>query len=553
MKEGFRQSMAWLHTWSGLLVGWVLFLVFAAGTASYFKDEITFWMKPERHRASLALPPQAQSAEAAVAALQQRAPDSQRWFINLPSEREPSVNVAWIKPPPPPGEPPAQGGRRARFDRAELDAATGQVLQAPRETRGGEFLYRLHFDLHYMPAIWARWIVGFCAMCMLVAILSGIVTHKRIFKDFFTFRPKKGQRSWLDAHNASAVLALPYHLMITYTGLVTLMFMYMPWGPQAAYKGDQDAFFAEVFPASGPRNPKAAGRAAPLAPVAPLVAQASARWGGAPVGRITVNNPNDANATIGLQRQDGHGVSSSQPAMLFDGTTGRLLSTAGDVEGPAVQTRGVLYGLHIARFSSPLLRGLFFLSGLAGCAMVATGLLLWAVKERQKYAKALKHGGRIGFGLRLVDGLNIGAIAGVPIAMAVYFWANRLLPVGLAERATAEIGCFFAAWGLAAVAGLAWPARRMWQAQLAVGGALFAGVPLLNAFTTDTPVWAAMAAGLWRVAGFDLVCLALGLALLAAAWWVGRRKPGKAAAKAVARPAPNAEPTVAPPRHEVAT
>ena len=23
MKEGFRQSMAWLHTWSGLLVGWV--------------------------------------------------------------------------------------------------------------------------------------------------------------------------------------------------------------------------------------------------------------------------------------------------------------------------------------------------------------------------------------------------------------------------------------------------------------------------------------------------------------------------------------------------
>jgi len=28
MKEGFRQSMAWLHTWSGLLVCWVLLLVF---------------------------------------------------------------------------------------------------------------------------------------------------------------------------------------------------------------------------------------------------------------------------------------------------------------------------------------------------------------------------------------------------------------------------------------------------------------------------------------------------------------------------------------------
>ncbi|XAH23547.1 PepSY-associated TM helix domain-containing protein [Xylophilus sp. GW821-FHT01B05] len=536
MKEGFRQSMAWLHTWSGLLVGWVLFLVFAAGTATYFKDEITFWMKPERHRASLVLPPQAQSAEAAVATLQQRAPQSPRWFINLPSEREPSVNVSWTKPPPPPGEPPAKG-RRARFDSAELDAATGQVLQAPRETRGGEFIYRLHFDLHYMPAIWARWIVGFCAMFMLVAILSGIVTHKRIFKDFFTFRPRKGQRSWLDAHNATAVLALPYHLMITYTGLVTLMFMYMPWGPQVAYKGDQNAFFAEVFPATSARNAKPAGTPAPLTAIAPLVTQAQAHWGGAPVGRITVNHPNDANATISLQRQDGHGMSASQPSMLFDGSSGRLLSTAGDVEGAAVQTRGVLYGLHMARFSSPLLRGLFFLSGLAGCAMVATGLLLWAVKERQKYAKALKHGGRISFGLRLVDGLNIGAIAGVPMAMAAYFWANRLLPVGLAGRPEAEIRCFFAAWGIAAVAGLAWPARRMWQVQLAVGGALFAGVPLLNAFTTDTALFVAARAGLWRVAGFDLVCLGLGLALLATAWWVGRRKPGKAAAKAVAKPA----------------
>ncbi|MFP3519429.1 PepSY-associated TM helix domain-containing protein, partial [Pseudomonas sp. SIMBA_077] len=47
MKEGFRQSMAWLHTWSGLLFGWLLFAIFLTGTLSYFKDEITHWMQPE--------------------------------------------------------------------------------------------------------------------------------------------------------------------------------------------------------------------------------------------------------------------------------------------------------------------------------------------------------------------------------------------------------------------------------------------------------------------------------------------------------------------------
>lgn len=528
MKEGFRQSMAWLHTWSGLLVGWVLFLVFAGGTASYFKDEISFWMRPELHTAGLALPEQAVAAERAVAAMQQRAPTSQRWFISLPTDREPGLRATWMRPPEPKKDPAQAAPKRNRFDNVTLDPATGQPLAAVRETRGGEFLYRLHFDLHYMPAVWARWIVGFCAMVMLVAILSGVVTHRRIFADFFTFRPRKGQRSWLDAHNATAVLALPYHLMITYTGLITLMFMYMPWGPQVVYKGNQDAFLAEVFPASGARDPKPSGRAAPLAPVGPMVAQASAHWGGAPVGRITVNNPNDGNATISLTRQDGRVISSSQPGMVFNGVTGEVLSITGDTEGAAVQTRGVLYGLHVGRFANPLLRGLFFLCGLAGCAMVATGLLLWAVKERKKYAKALTHGGRLGWGLRLVDGLNIGAVAGVPLAIAAYFWANRLLPVGLAERPQTEISWFFIAWGTATLAGLAWPAKRMWQVQMAVGGALFTGIPLLNAATTATHLGVSVPLQLWAVAGFDLTCLGLGLFLLACAAWMYRRKPATA-------------------------
>ena len=104
-----------------------------------------------------------------------------------------------------------------------LDSATGEVLEA-RETRGGGFLYRFHFDLYGMPRIWARWIVGIATLLMMVGIISGIITHKKIFKDFFTFRPGKGQRSWLDAHNATAVFALPFHIMITFSGLLLLLF-----------------------------------------------------------------------------------------------------------------------------------------------------------------------------------------------------------------------------------------------------------------------------------------------------------------------------------------
>ena len=49
-----RQSMAWIHTWLGLLAGWILFAMFLTGTASYFRPKITQWMQPELRLAPVA-------------------------------------------------------------------------------------------------------------------------------------------------------------------------------------------------------------------------------------------------------------------------------------------------------------------------------------------------------------------------------------------------------------------------------------------------------------------------------------------------------------------
>lgn len=537
MRTGLRQSMAWLHSWCGLVVCWVLFLVFCGGTASYFKEEISLWMKPELHRVAAAAGPridEAQAASHALRYLRANAANAERWFITLPDDRRGAISVLWT-PSQPKGAKGQAPGRR--FETRLLDPVTGAELPV-RDTRGGEFLYRLHFDLHYMPALWARWIIGFCAMVMLVAIISGIITHRRIFQDIFTFRAGKGQRSWLDAHNGSAVLALPFHLMITYTGLVSLMFMYMPWGIHAAYPTDTPAFEAEVF-GRAPR-PKASGQSAPLAPIAPLLAQASQHWNGAAPGRIAVSRPGDANAVITVTRAAGREMASRAPTVQFNGVTGDLVSTFGDDAAPANETRGVMVGLHIAHFAPDLLRALFFLCGLAGCAMVATGAVLWGVRTRQGYAKTLAKGGRIGFGLRLVEALNIGAIAGLPIAFASYFWANRLLPTAMAQRTEMEIRCFFAAWAVAAVLAQIRPTRGMWQLQLWIAAALFGGIPLLNAFTTDTHLVATLLQGKGpaAVAGFDLTVLALGAFFACAAWKLGKRRaqPGRAAPADTAAP-----------------
>jgi hypothetical protein len=198
-----------------------------------------------------------------------------------------------------------------------------------------------------------------------------------------------------------------------------------------------------------------------------------------------------------------------------------------------VQARNLVYGLHLARFAEPLLRALFFMSGLAGCALVATGLLLWATKERPKHAAMSAHGLRTGLGLRLVDGFNIGAIAGIPVAMAVYFWANRLLPVATLGRADMEVDIFFMVWAAVAMLGLLRPTRGMWLALWCSVSVLFAGLPLLNALTSSSHLGLTLLQGRGpaAVAGFDLTALALGCGAAGIAWKVYRRMRGPETAR----------------------
>ncbi|MCJ2131211.1 PepSY-associated TM helix domain-containing protein, partial [Methylobacterium sp. E-045] len=333
MKNGLRQSMAWLHAWSGLVVGWVLFAVFVTGTASYYRTDITAWMQPELRRESaetaLDLP---RAAEIGIAHLQAHAVGARSWFIGLPQPDRPIIDLFWRTKP---GAPP---------DMVQLDGRTGEPASF-RKTRGGDFLYRFHFELH-MPPLWGRWIVGICAMIMLVALISGIITHRRIFADFFTLRrDKSAQRGWLDAHNVTGVLALPYHLMITYTGIVTLAMMYMPWGVTAAYRGDATRFYAETAQITTQRPP--VGRPGTLAPIGPMVARAVATIH-EPLERLSIVNPGDAGSTVIAIFEEPHGLAHQHPQIAFDGTTGEIVEILQGGLKPAAKTFTTMVGLHEA-------------------------------------------------------------------------------------------------------------------------------------------------------------------------------------------------------------
>lgn len=520
-RPGVRQVMSDLHIWTGLLLGWILYAMFLTGTVSYFREEISQYMRPELH-APASMPPAGEITQRVADAILESHPNAPQLSITLPTERRPTVSAFWRNP--------GNNSSGRNFGNGVFDAQTGQALQA-RDTQGGDFFYAFHFNLHYMPAIWGRWIAGLCAMFMLVAIVSGVITHKKIFTDFFTFRWGKGQRSWLDAHAGLSVLGLPFHFMITWSGLVTLMVLYMPWGLQALQAPAQrQAVTSEMrffMPAGKPANV-----AAPLAPLDGLVRQAEQRWGAGSVGTVQINQAGDARARVVIGRQQAQRVSTTPHYLLFDGVSGELLQFK-ESSGPAAATQGVLYGLHLGRFADIVTRWLYFIVSLAGTAMVGTGLVLWTVKRRAKLPDPSKPY----LGFRLVERLNVASIAGLSVAMAAFFWFNRLLPEGMAGRANWEIHGFFLAWGATLIHACLRPAKRAWVELLIMAAVLLALLPVLNAVATDRHLWNSVKSGDWTFAVLDLSLLVFAWLHAHFAWRTWRHKArAKPVRKAKAAP-----------------
>ena len=494
MKQTLTQSMAWLHTWGGLIVGWLLFVIFLTGTLAVFDQEIDNWMNPELPAHQLT---DEQAVQRALGYLSEHEPGAKQWGISLPYARSPQLQAS-------------TGGRRDGVS-VTLDPNSGEVLPV-RETVGGRFFFLFHFTLH-MPRMIGIYLVGALAMGMLAALVSGIVIHKKFFKEFFTFRPAKGQRSWLDAHNASAVLLLPFHLMITYSGLAIFLVIYMPAAMDALFDGNREAFFKAqdtAPPALEIKRPQAV-EPAPLVAIAPLLAKAREVMG--PLSGVSISNPGQSNAEIQIRPILGNRIALIKGGgMRFDGVTGEQLSGPTEMRS-TVLTHRVVSGLHFAQFGGYPMRWLYFICGLISSAMIGSGLVLFTVKRRRKYASESRVAQVL---YRVVEAINVTVMAGLSLACISLLWGNHLLPAGMAQRSDAELNVFFGVWALSLLHALIRPRMQAWREQLALAGVMCLTLPLLSLATVNQP-WA-----LHSSMGLELTAMALGALLLWACWTVSQ-------------------------------
>lgn len=488
------KALLGLHAWGGLLFGWLLVPVFLAGSLAVFGPEIDHWMKAELSAPDF-------SRETAVALGEARlrgvAPDAAVWRIRLPSGREPTIGIGWGSDP-----------RQMREE--TLDAASGQPLHE-RPTHGGHLFTDFHAEL--LAGVAGKWIVGAAGIVMLAALVSGVLVHQRLLRDFFTFRPwATRRRAWLDAHNLAGVATLPFLLMIAWTGVVILAEAFMPAATHYLYDGKPRANRADVV-SSFVRPP--AGEAATMRPLVEHLAAAEAILGARTVSNLLVRHPDDRNALVQALRHVDDRLAAVADHVTFDAASGEVFGRQTEWNAMAYAYRAQV-GLHVVHFGGPALRWLYFASGLLGTAMMAAGIVLFARKRRLRAGGARSQ--------RLVDSLGVAAVAGALIACLVYLYAGRLLPATLDARPDWELACFFGAWGASWLHALRQAPESAWRRQLMLAGGLALFLPQLDLLTALQPLDALRL-------GVDLAALALGGALLLAA----RRCFGVPADEAAAR------------------
>jgi uncharacterized iron-regulated membrane protein len=512
---GLRQTMSWLHTWCGLVCGWLLCAIFLTGTLSVFRGPITRWMEaaPVTHEATRMLAPTErwQALRVAQAHLVQHAPDGGLWRISLPFSGAEPLQVF------------LRTGDAERL--VTLHPVTGEAVAGAehRSTEGGRHFMSFHYSLQGGMA--GFWVVGLVPMCMLVALVSGVIVHRRIFQDFFTFRPGKGQRSWLDAHNASAVLTLPFLFMIVYTGLAHFYTSYMPWPLDSVYGQDKAAYSRyqaelNVAPSTQPPGDDVAAAGRDLVGLV----QHAQQWLQEPVAGVVVQRPEQGAAIVRVTARspdtgESRRMLNSAESMTLDAVTGRVLQAphreaTGSV---ASKVHPVISALHLVTYGGWTAKWLYFVCGLIGTAMVATGLLLFSIKRRTRSGH--EWGVATPQMYRCIDALNVAALAGTALASIGYLYGNRLLPQSLEARSAWEIRVFYALWAVSLLHALLRAPHQAWREQLWAVAFLCLALPCLNIATTGQHLGQYLAHGDGQRAGVELTCAAMGLL----AGWAARR------------------------------
>ncbi len=457
-----------LHSWSGVVTGLFLFLVSITGCFALFDHEIKTWEDANLRAAVPEVPVDIHSKFEHWVNQEIGDNEPQSVGISFPSKYEPFYSGRYQY---------RDSEKQSKRGHIHWHATTGEELPV----RGGglsEWILDFHRDLMWPEALGGRQagraIVGLAGIILMLSILSGILTHTKIIREFFTLRFNNTIRlKWTDTHKALGLWVLPFYTMISFTGaFLGIIAILSPVIAALAFKGDTEALIEAVVGLPTERS----GVQAQMLSVDELRELRNPRSGLTP-NQIIINNWGDRAAEYRIFYDVDRELGRFEQYTV-SGVSGELIKFEPINElSPANRVSNAIAPLHYGTFGGIWLKAFYFVLGLSLCFLIATGLIMWLEKRLHG-----KEGSKSQAFYRKLGRVIIGTTLGLPIATASLFYLDKLYLGHEASRLWWTGFTYFAVWFAVTVFSLCSKQDEYWQIRslLRLNAVLYIAIPVLN-------------------------------------------------------------------------
>lgn len=412
MKTQTLRSFKSVHTWVGLFSGMFLFIAFYAGAITMFFGTLNSW-EAERHTAQRTTI-QADGVLLFEQFMRKHGDEVSRLSLRFPEQAAEQAKIFWFS-----RKEGQTKGRKVSY----LDE-DGVMVDKDNHQNASRFTYDLHFTAG-IPKPIGTYLFGLVCVLYGLALVSGVVIYLPTFiKDLFALRVGKNiKRMWQDAHNVVGILSLPFHVIFAWSGAVltigTLLLAPMQF---LVYEGKLLNMVQNDL--GGSPRIKAAGKQAPMLPVAELLQQAKQKLPEAKLTFLTFSNVNDEHATVMVRGIVEQGTLIKRASVVMNAVDGSIIKVA----QPTTATPGTTFlrgltALHFGDYGQVPLRWLYFVLGMMGAFLFYSGNLLW-IESRRKRRKH-EQPGKTWWMARLTIGVCIGSMA----AISFMFVMQKIAPI----------------------------------------------------------------------------------------------------------------------------
>ena len=381
------------HTISAIIVAMVLYVIFFAGSFSFFKNEISAWQQGESvDKHGSAGFPYAMVLDSLDRQYDLHGrelylylyPNSLNTYVYM----GPSLDTLHNK----------QAGESTYF---YYNLADKQGRSYSEAYDLGEFLYRLHFlaQLNYVPIPigypLGYVVAGLVSFLFLFALITGLLLHwDKIIANFYLFRPwAKLKTLWTDLHTVLGVIGFPYQFVYAVTGIILIVnTVYLAPIGELLYGGEEDKVYEDLGFEVATDAVFLDKPISEIPDIPYLVKQTEQRWGESPLKRVTVKHYGDEGMQVILQSDADTRRSFSGSGYVVYDARGEIVKEKSPLAGSSYMDvmKSLVYRLHYGDYGGLFLKIVYFTLGIMGCVVIASGMVIWLVARDKNSVPAHK-------------------------------------------------------------------------------------------------------------------------------------------------------------------